>query len=314
MTSTKTHHHLLIFLFLSLGLTCLIAPWLALGADRVAAHWPQLLDERVPFGRVFNRSFMVAAIALFFVMRQSLVRTETVKQLLAVPVAAAWRNALGGFGLAVGSMALLLAVMTAADVYTPFFRLPLELSLQRFANALASGITVGFLEEFFFRGILFLGVLRAGSRWKAYLLVNLFYSTIHFVKPGQDYFLAEFDVFAGFRHLLTTFAPFLTLPTLLPGIMGLFLIGVVLSYALARTGNLYLSIGLHAGWVVAIKSVRIVGDFSREDLGWVFGATDPKIVSGVATWVGVSLVALAVMRLTRRGGPFSHDRTPSAEA
>lgn len=308
MASIKAHHHVLILLFLALGLTCLIAPWLALGADGVAARWPRVLDERVPFGRVFNRAFMIAVIALFLVMRRRLMPAGTIQELLAISASKARRHFLAGFVLALGSMALLLAVMTAAGVYAPFFRLSLERSLQRLASAMASGLAAGFLEEFFFRGTLFLAVLRSGGRWKAYLLVNLFYSAVHFVKPGEDYFLDRPEPLAGFRHLLTTFTPFVDLPALLPGIVGLFLLGAALSYALERTGNLYLPFGLHAGWIVAIKSVRIVGDYTRpHDLGWVFGSSDPKIVSGIATWLGIALLTLVVMRLTRPGGPLAAD-------
>jgi hypothetical protein len=34
-------------------------------------------------------------------------------------------------------------------------------------------------------------------------------------------------------------------------------------------------------------------------LGWLFGSTDPKIVSGVATYVGLLLVSVAVHYFTR---------------
>jgi uncharacterized protein len=81
--------------------------------------------------------------------------------------------------------------------------------------------------------------------------------------------------------------------------IGLLLIGIVLSYAFLRTGTLYLSIGLHAGWIISIKTVRLFGDYRRESLGWLFGSTDPKIVSGVVTWVGIILVGVAVYWITR---------------
>ena len=313
MRSLKTHNRLLIFLLLALGLACVAAPWMALVADWVAASWPGVLSQRVPFARVFNRAFMFASVILFVFLRRHLIPTE-IKALLAVPVAPARRNFLAGFGLALGSVVLLLAAMTVADVYTPFFRLSLERSLGRLASALAGGLFAGFLEEVFFRGMLFLSILRSSGGVKAYLLANLFYAALHFVKPSEQYFLDRLDVLAGFRHLLTTFKPFLDPLELLPGLIGLFLIGVVLSYALARTGNLYLSIGLHAGWIVAIRSIRIVGDFVRQDLGWAFGSSDPKIVSGVATWIGVLLVALAVRRLTRPRSPLSSDRTLATAA
>ena len=74
----------------------------------------------------------------------------------------------------------------------------------------------------------------------------------------------------------------------------------MLSYAFVRTGTLYLSIGLHAGWIISIKTVRVFGDYTRENLGWLFGSTDPKIVSGVMTWAGVILVGVAVHWITRK--------------
>jgi membrane protease YdiL (CAAX protease family) len=121
------------------------------------------------------------------------------------------------------------------------------------------------------------------------------------------------NLFAGFRHLITTFESFLDPVSLLPGMIGLFLIGVVLSYAFARTGDLWLSIGLHAGWVLSLKILKLFGNFSRADLGWAFGAAEPKIVSGMATWIGVVLVGLAVSRITRRAAPLASDQ-PHATA
>jgi uncharacterized protein len=99
--------------------------------------------------------------------------------------------------------------------------------------------------------------------------------------------------------LFSTFAPFLEPAEIAPGMIGLLLIGIVLSYAFLRTGTLYLSIGLHAGWVISIKTVRVFGDYQTENLGWLFGSTEPKIVSGVVTWAGILLVGLAVHWITR---------------
>ncbi len=298
MKSLKSHQRLMIFLLAVLALTCVISPWMALGADWVAAHWPALLDERVPFARVFNRAFMIAGIAAGILARRYII-PEHVKALLLIGPRRGWRNLLTGWLLAVASMALLVALMAAADIFTPYFRLSLGESLSRCTSGFFAGAFAAFFEEIFFRGILFLGLREQGGTLRAYVLANLFYSALHFVKPGESYFLNGLEPLAGFRHLFTTFEPFLDPLEIAPGVFGLFLIGVVLSYALARTGSLYLSIGLHAGWVFALKSMRVFGDFTRGDLGWLFGSTDPKIVSGVVTWIGIALVGLAVYRLTR---------------
>ena len=79
--SMQSHQRLLIFLLLVLALTCVISPWMALGADWIAARWPSLLSERVPFSRVFNRAFMFAGIIAFILARRVLIPTQ-IKTLL----------------------------------------------------------------------------------------------------------------------------------------------------------------------------------------------------------------------------------------
>jgi membrane protease YdiL (CAAX protease family) len=204
-------------------------------------------------------------------------------------------------------MVVLALAMTVSDVFAPFLRVSLAEALGIIASAFASGVFAGTLEEIFFRGLLFKGLYDAGRPLRAYLLANLFYSALHFVKPGKAYFLTGLEPLAGFRHLLKTFTPFLDPLSILPGIFGLFLIGIIVSFALVRTGKLYLSIGLHAGWIISIKSLRVFGDFRREDLGWLFGSTDPKIVSGVATFIGLALVGVAVHYVTRSRSGRSSD-------
>ncbi|HVO95309.1 MAG TPA: CPBP family intramembrane glutamic endopeptidase [Terriglobales bacterium] len=313
MKSFPSHQRLVIFLLLVLALTCALSPWLALGADWAQARWPGLIDERIPFPRVFNRAFMIAGFIMFIVCRRWLLADE-LKALVVVDQRSAARGLAIGLGLSIASMILLVVVMSAVDVYTPFFRVSFGDAVGRFFSALAAGAFAGFLEEVFFRGILFQGLRQEGRVLRAYIFANLFYSALHFVKPGESYFLDGTQPLAGFKHLLTTFAPFLDPLPLLPGIFGLFLIGVVLSFALARTGNLYLAVGLHAGWVFSLKMLRVFGDFTRAELGWAFGSTDPKIVSGVATWVGILLVGVAIYHLTRRRADLLAGRPRAREA
>jgi hypothetical protein len=297
MKSLKPHQRLLLFLLFVLALTSLLSPWFAASADWITSRWPFLLPERFAFSKIFNRTFMIAGILLFFLCRR-LLGISKPADLGLTRLSDGGRNIAVGWLLAVGSMAALATVMTLFSVFTPFFRLSLAESISRSASALSAGIFAGLLEEVFFRGILFKGLFEQG-RVRAYLGANLFYSALHFVKPGEANFMDVFDPLAGFHHLASTFTPFLEPLPLLPGIFGLFLFGAVLSFAFTRTANLYLAIGLHAGWVFGLKSLRVFGDFRRDDLGWMFGATEPKIVSGVFTWVGIGLVAVAIHHLTR---------------
>ena len=305
--SMSAHQRVLVFLLCVLALTCVISPWLALCADWVAARWPNFLSERIPFSRVFNRAFMISGIILFIPCRHLFVGSR-LKHMFVTDFRIGCRDLFIGLGLALGSMVILVIAMSASGVFAPFFRVSLAQALGIIASAVTAGIFAGALEETFFRGLLFKSLYDAGHALSAFFLANLFYSSLHFVRPGEAYFLVGLEPLAGFRHLFATFAPFLDPVPILPGLFGLLLIGVVLSYALLRTGKLYLGIGLHAGWIIGLKSLRVFGDFRREALSWLFGATDPKIVSGVATFAGVLLVGVAVHCLTKNRSGRSRGR------
>jgi membrane protease YdiL (CAAX protease family) len=306
MKSMSTHQRLIIFLLFVLALTSILSPWFAIGADWLAEQLPGV--ERYPFSRIFNRTFMISGIVLFFVCRR-LLRIGNLSELGFVSLRQGASDLLRGWSLAVASLAALLVAMSVAQVFEPYFRLSFSQSLSRSSSALLSGVFAGSLEEIFFRGILFKGLLQGGRLPRAFVLSSLFYSALHFVKPGEAYFVDGFDPLAGFRHLFYTFTPFSEPFTILPGMFGLFLLGVVLSYAFLRTGNLYLAIGLHAGWIFGLKSVRVFGDYTRNDLGWLFGSTDPKIISGVASWIGIASVLLLVHWLTRNRCGLPRART-----
>ena len=294
----KSYQRLLIFVLLVLALTALISPWAATAWDLISGANTAASEDRIPFSRIFNRFFMVSGVLLFFAYRP-LLKIESPSQLGLTPRTRAMRDITIGLCLALGSMIVLGFIMSLTGVYEPFFRLSLSASVEQCVQALLTAFTVGFLEEIFFRGMIFRGLLEDWKPLPAFLVANLFYSALHFVKPGEQYFLSGIDPWAGFRHLLSTFTPFLEPAEIAPGMIGLLLIGIVLSYAFLRTGTLYLSIGLHACWIISIKTVRVFGDYQRESLGWLFGSTDPKVVSGVVTWAGIIIVGVAVHWITQ---------------
>ena len=294
----KSYQRLLIFILLVLGVTAVVSPWAATAWDLISGASAAAAEDRIPFSRFFDRFFMISGIVLFFSCR-SLLKIDSLSQLGLSPRTRAASDVAVGLCFALGSMFALGFIMSTAGVYEVFFRLSLGESVELYLKAMLTGFTVGFLEEIFFRGIIFRGLLEDWKPLPAFLTANLFYSALHFVKPGEQYFLSGVEPWAGFRHLFSTFAPFLEPTEIVPGMIGLLLIGIVLSYAFLRTGTLYLSIGLHAGWIISIKTVRLFGDYRRESLGWLFGSTDPKIVSGVVTWVGIILVGIAVYWITR---------------
>jgi membrane protease YdiL (CAAX protease family) len=287
----KSYQRIFLFLLLVLLLNVIISPWAAFLAD--------LLMETAPsFSHIFGRLFMVLGAVLFFLCRP-LLKIESLSQLGLKPTEQWHCNFAKGAITALASVIVVGALMSALDVFTPFFRLSLSVALERSVKALLTALTVAILEEIFFRGVIFKGLLEDLKPVAAFALASLFYSAIHFIKPAAEFSLNGIDPWAGARFLAAAFQSLVD-PALLPGLFGLFLIGLVLSYAFFRTGSLYLSMGLHAGWVFGLKTIRVYGDYRREDLGWLFGSTDPKLVSGVAVWIVILAVGAVIHWLTRK--------------
>ncbi len=312
--TVKSYQRVFLYLISVLLLTSLLSPWVYALWDLILGPWVATLTEwqnhRYPFSKIFNRLFMILAISLFFPCRH-LLKIGSMGQLGLIPFREGYRGLLKGVFIALASFVLLGATMALFEVFTVYFRLPFAVGFERSVKAIFAALTVGFLEEIFFRGIIFKGLLEDWKPFGAFIGANLFYAAIHFVKPAQKIYLDGLEPLYGTYHFIHTFERFLEPLTILPGIFGLFILGLVLSYAFLRTNSLYLSIGLHAGWIFGIKTIRVFGDYRREDLGWLFGSSDPKIISGIATWVGIVAVGFLVHWLTSRRSIPSGDLPPA---
>jgi membrane protease YdiL (CAAX protease family) len=291
----KTYQRLLLFLFIALAAATILSPWGAALSSAVFYSPPG-------FGQIFGGLFIAAATVLLLSNR-SLLRLQFLRDAGLGPLSDGYRDVLSGFILAVASMVLLGLVMSLAGVFTPGFFHSLNASLEWAVKALLTALVVGFLEELFFRGVLFKALLDDYGPALAFTAANLFYAAVHFFKPPAKFAVNGLDPLAGARFVVQTLQPFLDPGEILPGLLGLFVIGLVLSYAVLRTNSVYLSIGLHAGWVFAIKTVRIFGEFERNDLGWLFGSSEPKIVSGVVTWIGIAVLVGGGVHLITRPHP-----------
>ncbi len=188
MKSWQPYQRLVLFLLLALTLACVISPIQSLGADWFMTQWPALMPKRIPFHRTFSRAFMIAGVVLFFVFRRQLF-TQDLTRLFHDSRAAALRDFAIGLALSLVSMVLVLTAMSATNIYATVFDFSAAQALTRGASAAAAGLFAGVFEEVFFRGILFMGLRRRVYDLRAYLFANLFYSALHFVKPGKAYYL-----------------------------------------------------------------------------------------------------------------------------
>lgn len=220
-----------------------------------------ILHPYFKFEKIFNRLVMVFTIAA-----AALYVRYTKKGKGGVFAPQVWRDY--GFDFSVSWKKLFLygfltgAFMVAAlavieIMFGPrYIREPLMLQdvIERFFKGMLSGMIVGIVEEFFFRGFVYLNIRRWSGTFSGILIASAFYSACHFFDNGQIFIPQNPSVKDAIRLLFGYLEPFLKRPgDIMPEFIGLFLFGILLNIAFARTKNLFLSIGVHAGTVFAIK-------------------------------------------------------------
>ena len=124
-------------------------------------------------------------------------------------------------------------------------------------NALGTGIAVGLLEEFVFRGALHSVVSKILKPRATFFTIAIFFAVIHFFNAPRHLEVPEVTITTGFWFVGEIFAYFFSQFAdpyfLFAEFAVLFAIGIVLGYTRMMTNSLWLGIGLHAGWVFGVK-------------------------------------------------------------
>lgn len=159
-----------------------------------------------------------------------------------------------------------------------------------------TGFTAALIEETFFRGFILQSLLKDTSITVSVVITNIFYSAVHFLKPQVLPQEEVLTLASSLKSLPLFFKPLFTdWIQIWPSLLGLFLVGIVLSAAYLRTRSLALSIGLHAGWILSIKALSLGTDVSSSGSIWVSG----KIPEHPLSWI-VMLVFLIILIRPRK--------------
>jgi membrane protease YdiL (CAAX protease family) len=268
----------------------LLAPWLYWLVQAVAHTFPRLADQ--PFHRFVNRALLILALAGLWPLLRALGATSLREIGLARPTAH-WRTLLRGFLLGCASLALVAAVTLVAGGRA-FNRDndPMRLA-EKIAGAALSAVVVALLEETLFRGGIF-GGLRRVFHWHVALVASsMIYAIVHFLESTKHEGVVTW--MSGLELLPRMMGGFTNWEQIVPGFFNLTLAGALLALAYQRTGNLYFSIGLHAGWIFWLKSyVAITADVASAN-PWLWGTR--KMIDGWLALVVLSLTLFVFIRL-----------------
>lgn len=260
----------------------LLAPWLY---QLVHLAAPSSHLAREPFHRYLDRSLLGLALIGLWPFLRSLGFDSPFKPLRAV-APGAWRRL--GRGLVLGFATVACVAVTCLAVQARRFGIPGGAGhlFAKLAGSAATAAVVAVLEELLYRGAAF-GALRRAWDWRLALLVSsALYAVLHFITkadlPGPVTWQS------GLELLRQMFAPVMNPQEAIPALLSYTMAGIILGLAYQRTGDLYFSVGLHAGWVFWLK---LYGDLTA-----ALPTTSPsvwgteKMVDG---WLGLLVLAAA---------------------
>jgi membrane protease YdiL (CAAX protease family) len=265
----------------------LLAPPLYWLLQSCAQAFPKL--AAAPFHRYVDRALLgIALVGLWPLVKNLGFNSQ--REIGLINPRGQEKKFLGGFFLGLVSLAVIAGLAFAFHAREWNSKVSGAEALHKLLGAAATAIVVSILEEILFRGALF-GALRKVFHWILALVISsMFYAIMHYFKSAD--IAGPVTWLSGLRLLPLMFQNMGDLHAVVPGFFNLTLAGILLGWAYQRTGNLYCSIGLHAGWIFWIKSYAIVSSSARGADLWWWGSGSMAIVNG---WIALPVLLLTVL-------------------
>lgn len=262
------------------------------------AWWLVSLVSIEPVHRVMHRIAMLLALIGLVVLTRRLGLSNKEALGYGIPRRDFLRQMGIGFLCGLGLMLPLTALLVGLDIreVKPDFD---GRWLGLIAGGLLTGVTVAFIEETFFRGVLFTAVSRTSSAAAAVIAPSVLYASLHFL--GGKLRVAPEDVswIHGFEVLSKLFERYVEPLTFADSFVALAMLGVLFALVRLRTGAIAGCIGLHAAGVMFIAVLRSATRVNPDaDYAELVGSYDGVI--GWAALVWFTVIAVTFVVLSRR--------------
>ena len=276
----------------------LLAPWIYWIAQIAAHDFPKI--SGAPFHRYVDRSILIFALAGLWPLLRAL-GAKSARDMGIVPPYGQFNKFFGGLLLGFLSLAIVGGISIGFGGRTFAQNLTAHTIVGTIFGAVATAAIVATFEEILFRGGIF-GGLRRFIYWPFALAVSsAIYAITHFFQRAELAGAVAWN--SGLVLLPQMLAGFVDFRALVPAFFNLALVGILLGLAYQRTGNLYFSIGLHAGWIFWLKTYgAFTADAPRAGI-WFWGTG--KMIDG---WLAFFVLAftLSIFKFL----PLGEKRTP----
>ena len=247
-----------------------------------------------PVHRVMNRLAMLIALIGLIVLTRRLGLANRTALGYGLPRAEFFRQLGIGWAAGIGLMLPLVALLLALDVRQIMPGIDGDLPLLLLRGVL-SGLAVAFIEETFFRGILFTAVARTSGARAAIIAPSLLYAALHFLGGKLRIAPEEVSWLHGFEVLSRLFERYAQPLAFVDSFLALVALGVLLSMVRLRTGAIAGCIGLHAAGVCAIFVLRDTTAMnSNAPFSFIVGQYDNVTGWAACAWFVAIAVAYGV--------------------
>lgn len=234
-----------------------------------------------PFTRYYDRAILIATVGVLFSLRSwfGLGRKEGWSETRIAPRfvggwGGAFYQALGGFLIAGACLMALALVYVALSIFHPKNQLGSELMSISFISA----SVVGLLEEALFRGFILAILLKSMRVIPAIIFLTLLFAVLHFVHPPEENLPRVVSWIDGWKVTGASLARLVQPQYFVAELCTLIAVGWVLVSLRFRSGSIWFGVGIHAGWVFALK------EFSR------MMKAKPDVLKGeYLPWIGENL-------------------------
>ncbi len=256
------------------------------------------------FERIFNRIVMIGVLVCVAVFVR--IRKETFIQYGLAWEKESLRQLLAGFITTVAVLSLYVVFQKLfGEAVVSFQNIGIGKWISRIILAALTGLLIGAIEEFFFRGTVF-----NACRWlwaspnrnyktglaASLFVTNIFYAIVHFVHAKRPFVDSTPDFHDSLKLLAAPLASFSEIGQFWPGLVGLLIFGLMLNGLYLRTKSLYASIGLHAGAVFFIKTDGLLVNFGSHNLLWGSG----KMYDGIMGWAALAALYGVLILFTKK--------------
>ncbi len=286
---------MLAYLAATLLFGALAAPALFWSAQALAGRGVLPFLANFDFETFFHRALLVSAVVFLWPLVRSLRIHGWKTGLDLAKNQHAVRDTCAGIFLS----AVPLLVCGAFVIYFGIYDLRDPIRWPALGSVLAASIAVPLIEESFFRGLILGVLLRESRKTFAIGFTSALFSILHFLK-APDHTSTDVTWTSGFASIAHAFAQFAQPMMLLAGFTTLFLIGWILADARIRTRSLWLSIGLHGGWIFANGAFNKIAHREMVILPWL----GRNLLVGLVP-LGVGMMTWALMRVWLSYAPAS---------